>query len=72
MTERLCTYDQDNHDLRGKPTPEYEELYRQWGLGEIGIIVLVSSPPPNLDQADLHFHPRRNIPVLTPSPHIQL
>lgn len=40
MTERLCTYDQDNHDLRGKPTPEYVELYRQWAEGAIGITVL--------------------------------
>ncbi|KAL7416323.1 NADH oxidase [Mrakia frigida] len=44
MTERLCTYDQDNHDLRGKPTPEYIELYEQWGKGAIGIIVLGNLP----------------------------
>lgn len=43
MTERLCAYDQDNHDLRGKPTPEYVALYEQWGQGEIGIIVLGES-----------------------------
>jgi len=45
MTERLCTYDEVNHDLRGKPTPEYIELYEQWGKGAIGIIVLGEIPP---------------------------
>lgn len=40
MTEELCTYDQDHPELRGKPTPEYIELYEQWGQGDIGIIVL--------------------------------
>lgn len=47
MTERLCTYDKENHDLRGKPTPEYLAVYEKWGQGSIGIIVLgeLSLPP---------------------------
>ncbi|GAA5994756.1 NADH:flavin oxidoreductase/NADH oxidase family protein [Rhodotorula paludigena] len=44
MTERLCTYDQDNLDERGKPTPEYEHLYKVWGEGKIGVIVLGNIP----------------------------
>ncbi|GAA5880378.1 hypothetical protein JCM1840_006196 [Sporobolomyces johnsonii] len=44
MTERLSTYDQDNHDERGKPTPLYENLYRVWGEGRIGVIVLGNVP----------------------------
>lgn len=31
QTERLCTFDQDNLDERGKPTPEYLKLYEEWG-----------------------------------------
>jgi 2,4-dienoyl-CoA reductase-like NADH-dependent reductase (Old Yellow Enzyme family) len=41
MTERLCTYDDNDLDARGKPTPEYIKLYEEWGKGEIGTIVLV-------------------------------
>lgn len=41
MTERLCTYDDNDLDARGKPTPEYVKLYEEWGKGEIGVIVLV-------------------------------
>ena len=41
MTERLCTYDDNDLDARGKPTPEYIKLYEEWGKGEIGVIVLV-------------------------------
>lgn len=44
MTERLCTYSQTDLDERGKPTPEYIELYKQWGAGEIGTIVLGNIP----------------------------
>ncbi|GAA5862782.1 hypothetical protein JCM8547_006544 [Rhodosporidiobolus lusitaniae] len=44
MTERLATYSQDNLEERGKVTPEYVELYRQWGLGRIGVIVLGNLP----------------------------
>lgn len=41
MTERLCPYDKIDHDIRGKPSPEYIRLYKEWGRGEIGVIVLV-------------------------------
>lgn len=44
MTERLCTYDETDLGARGKPTPEYIELYRVWGQGKIGIIVLGNIP----------------------------
>jgi 2,4-dienoyl-CoA reductase-like NADH-dependent reductase (Old Yellow Enzyme family) len=44
MTERLCTWSDDNLDERGKPTPEYERLYEEWGKGEIGVIVLGNIP----------------------------
>lgn len=44
VTERLCTYSDDDHNERGKPTPEYLELYRVWGEGEIGTIVLGNIP----------------------------
>ncbi|GAA6045490.1 hypothetical protein JCM8097_006811, partial [Rhodosporidiobolus ruineniae] len=44
MTERLCTYSQDNLDERGKPTPEYIKLYEEWGKGAIGTIVLGNIP----------------------------
>jgi len=44
MTERLCTFDQLNLDSRGKPTPEYLELYRVWSEGKIGIIILGNIP----------------------------
>ncbi|WAR60336.1 hypothetical protein PtB15_9B273 [Puccinia triticina] len=44
MTERLCTYDDVDLEDRGKPTPEYEELYRVWGEGKIGTIILGNIP----------------------------
>ena len=44
MTERLCTWDEENFDERGKVTKEYLEIYRQWGIGEIGTIVLGNIP----------------------------
>ncbi|GAA5989438.1 hypothetical protein JCM11641_007905 [Rhodosporidiobolus odoratus] len=44
MTERLASYDQENLDERGKPSAEYLELYKQWGQGQIGIIVLGNIP----------------------------
>lgn len=37
-TERLCTFDQDNLDERGKPTPEYIKLYEEWG--KVGFVFL--------------------------------
>ncbi|KNE96593.1 hypothetical protein PSTG_10151 [Puccinia striiformis f. sp. tritici PST-78] len=44
MTERLCTYDQEDLNARGKPTAEYVELYKVWGQGKIGIIILGNIP----------------------------
>lgn len=44
MTERLCTYDETDLGARGKPTPEYVELYKVWGEGQIGVIVLGNIP----------------------------
>jgi 2,4-dienoyl-CoA reductase-like NADH-dependent reductase (Old Yellow Enzyme family) len=44
MTERLCTWSDDNLDDRGKPTPEYIRLYEEWGKGGIGVIVLGNIP----------------------------
>ncbi|GAA5902154.1 hypothetical protein JCM6882_006715 [Rhodosporidiobolus microsporus] len=44
MTERLCTYDQENLDERGKPTEEYRKLYEVWGEGQIGVIVFGNIP----------------------------
>jgi 2,4-dienoyl-CoA reductase-like NADH-dependent reductase (Old Yellow Enzyme family) len=44
MTERLCTWSDENPDERGKPTPEYVRLYEEWGKGEIGVIVLGNIP----------------------------
>lgn len=44
VTERLCTWSDDNLDERGKPTPEYIELYKIWGEGAIGTIVLGNLP----------------------------
>ncbi|KAA1088436.1 hypothetical protein PGTUg99_027830 [Puccinia graminis f. sp. tritici] len=44
LTERLCSYDQLDLDARGKPTQEYEELYKVWSQGKIGIIVLGNIP----------------------------
>ncbi|KAG0655068.1 hypothetical protein C6P46_001258 [Rhodotorula mucilaginosa] len=49
MTERLCTFDQDNLDERGKPTPEYIKLYEEWGKGKIGVIVLGNLPVSRTD-----------------------
>ncbi len=44
MTERLCTYSKADLEERGKPTPEYIELYKVWGEGQIGTIVLGNIP----------------------------
>ncbi|KAA1112944.1 hypothetical protein PGT21_016282 [Puccinia graminis f. sp. tritici] len=44
MTERLCTFDKLDLNARGKPTPEYLELYRVWSEGKIGIIILGNIP----------------------------
>jgi hypothetical protein len=42
MTERLCTWDDDNSTECGKPTPEYLHLYEEWGQGQIGCAALPS------------------------------
>ncbi|KAL6250324.1 hypothetical protein RBB50_002625 [Rhinocladiella similis] len=41
MTERLCRWNKEGEDIsaRGVPSPEYLNLYRRWGEGEIGVIV---------------------------------
>ena len=41
MTERLCHWNKPDEPIskRGFPSPEYENLYRRWGEGEIGMIV---------------------------------
>ncbi|KAJ9112703.1 hypothetical protein QFC22_006205 [Naganishia vaughanmartiniae] len=44
MTERLCTYDDNDLDARGKPTPEYVKAYEEWGKGQIGVVVLGNIP----------------------------
>ncbi len=44
MTERLCTYDETNLEARGHVTPEYINLYKTWGEGKIGVIVLGNLP----------------------------
>lgn len=43
MTERLCYWPEDHmehREGRGVPTKEYIELYRRWGEGQLGVIVL--------------------------------
>ncbi|KAN0060424.1 hypothetical protein ACQY0O_007754 [Thecaphora frezii] len=44
MSERLCTWDKDDFKKRGWPTPEYIGLYKLWGEGQIGTIVLGNIP----------------------------
>lgn len=39
MTERLCTYDDDEPTKRGIPTPELIKLYEEWGRGGFGVIL---------------------------------
>jgi hypothetical protein len=57
MTERLCTYDDNDLDARGKATPEYIKLYEEWGKGQIGVIVLVSLLPYHLFDKSSHPAP---------------
>lgn len=59
MTERLCTYDENDLDARGKPTPEYLKLYEEWGKGEIGVIVLVRVNGDARMHENSHTLPRR-------------
>ena len=42
MTERLCYWPKDDSPIsdRGVPTEAYTHLYRRWGEGEIGMIVM--------------------------------
>ncbi|GAA6005645.1 hypothetical protein JCM10207_005281 [Rhodosporidiobolus poonsookiae] len=44
MTERLASYDQENLDKRGIPSEAYNHLYKVWGEGKIGVIVLGNIP----------------------------
>ncbi|PWN51352.1 FMN-linked oxidoreductase [Violaceomyces palustris] len=46
MTERLCTWSDDPSEFnkRGWPTEAYINLYKAWGKGEIGTIVLGNIP----------------------------
>ncbi|CEQ38968.1 SPOSA6832_00450 [Sporobolomyces salmonicolor] len=44
MSERLCTWSNEDFDQRGKPTPAYIKLYEEWGKGDIGVIVLGNVP----------------------------
>ncbi|GAA5863676.1 hypothetical protein JCM1840_000100 [Sporobolomyces johnsonii] len=44
MSERLCTWSNEDFDQRGKPTPAYIKLYEEWGKGQIGVIVLGNVP----------------------------
>ncbi|KAI5476872.1 NADH oxidase [Pseudohyphozyma bogoriensis] len=44
MSERLCSWDDENLDECGKPTPGYIELYRKWGEGGAGVIVTGNTP----------------------------
>jgi len=44
MTERLCTWSDDDFKKRGWPTPEYINLYKVWGEGKIGTIILGNIP----------------------------
>ncbi|PWZ03031.1 FMN-linked oxidoreductase [Testicularia cyperi] len=44
MTERLCTWSDTDFKKRGWPTKEYIQLYKTWGEGGIGTIVLGNIP----------------------------
>jgi len=39
MTERLATWDKDDHTKSGISTPKLVSLYKTWGNGDLGIIV---------------------------------
>lgn len=39
MTERLSTWDAQNLEKRGIPTPELINVYRRWGEGEYGVLL---------------------------------
>ena len=44
MTERMSTYSQTNVSKRGIPTKHLIELYRVWGQGRIGLIIIGNTP----------------------------
>lgn len=44
MTERLCTWQDGQPTTSGQPTEEYIRLYKEWGQGGIGVIVLGNIP----------------------------
>lgn len=45
MTERLSTYNNDpNPKLRGIPTQALIDLYKEWGQGQIGLIIAGNTP----------------------------
>ncbi|EIM19493.1 FMN-linked oxidoreductase [Wallemia mellicola] len=45
MTERLSTYNDDpNPKLRGIPTQALIDLYKEWGQGQIGLIIAGNTP----------------------------
>lgn len=45
MTERLSTYNQNpDPKLRGVPTQALIDLYKEWGQGEIGLIIAGNTP----------------------------
>jgi hypothetical protein len=39
MTERLCSWDPQNLQKRGIPTPNLLRVYEKWGEGEFGVIL---------------------------------
>ncbi|OGM47479.1 hypothetical protein ABOM_002557 [Aspergillus bombycis] len=39
MSERMCSWSEENHSARGIPSSELIETYRTWGRGNIGAIV---------------------------------
>lgn len=39
MTERLSTWDAQNYEARGVPTPELINVYKRWGEGQFGVIL---------------------------------
>ncbi|GAA5872565.1 hypothetical protein JCM16303_004565 [Sporobolomyces ruberrimus] len=44
MSERLCSFSEDQPETRGKVSQEYIKLYEEWGKGSIGLIVLGNIP----------------------------
>jgi 2,4-dienoyl-CoA reductase-like NADH-dependent reductase (Old Yellow Enzyme family) len=61
MTERLCSWSEDDLNERGKPNELYRNLYEHWGKGGIGTIVLGNIP------CDYRFPESRNNACLDPN-----